>query len=170
MEEVSPQQNSELEKSRKQLLWQEEIARLEALGGPQPVDEEIKEVVVALNVNGITTLASCGGHADEKRNSGDMPWPWILVSGEQNGYGKIKALLTEFYNSRQVDEDIKLKVSSVEHGEFYLEGVQDENFAARLKQEGLSEEEKNELRVKLSQRQQEMKDFAEFLKAKFLNP
>ncbi len=38
-----------------------------------PVDNEIKNVVVGLNLNDITTVSSCGGHVDDGR----LAFPWI---------------------------------------------------------------------------------------------
>lgn len=38
-----------------------------------PVDEGIKNVVIGLNANGISTISSCGGHIEEDR----FAFPWV---------------------------------------------------------------------------------------------
>lgn len=40
-----------------------------------PIDEEIKDLVIALNVFNISTTASCEGHLDHS-----LPFPWISIS------------------------------------------------------------------------------------------
>lgn len=42
------------------------------------IDKGIKESVIALNVNGISTSQSCEGHAEVE--GGHRPWPWVEVS------------------------------------------------------------------------------------------
>ncbi len=45
----------------------------DALG--MPIDSKIKQVVIGLNANGITTTSSCGGH----KNRGVL-FPWVMCS------------------------------------------------------------------------------------------
>ncbi len=50
-------------------IWADHVT--DALG--MPIDPEIKEVVIGLNANGISTYASCGGHINDDRRE----FPWI---------------------------------------------------------------------------------------------
>lgn len=43
-------------------------------GAGYPIDKEIKGVVIALNLMGIETTASCGGHLDH-----GLSYPWIDI-------------------------------------------------------------------------------------------
>src|SRR5438128_2510552 len=63
-------------KSEKEINWQSKLAEVEgikdALG--RGLDNHIKEAVVALNLLGVHTSASCEGHIDHGR-----PSPWIEI-------------------------------------------------------------------------------------------
>ncbi len=180
----SPQYHiSNSEKSLKQSLWEQQVTSLSETEDSLPIDENIKEAIVALNVHGIHTIASCGGHITEERHTGDSLFPWILISNiDQKGddedqnrsdiallHSKLKAFLVEFYNGRQTEEGSRLKIDDVQYGEFILSSKVDEDSNEENKSRELTKEEKNDLVAKLSKRQQEMKDFGQFLKSKFLS-
>src|SRR5580692_619243 len=66
----------ELRRQEKTRAWLEKLTEIEhirdALGFP--IDEHIREAIVALNVSGIPTSASCEGHRDRAKGA-----PWIKV-------------------------------------------------------------------------------------------
>lgn len=68
-----------IDHAEKMKVWQEtreEVARMvDKLD--EPVDEGIKEGVVALRVNGFETNASCEGHVD--RGDHGKPYPWVDI-------------------------------------------------------------------------------------------
>lgn len=187
METTPRHQDSELEKSHKQKEWEKQIAFLREIEEDPSMDENIIETIAALNLNGIHTVASCGGHAVQERHTGDSPFPWVLIapSSEQEDQSpeaqqdrdrekcielkaNLEALLAEFYKDRQVEEDDKLRIGDEEPDQFSLSSLIDTNFNTRLADGELTEEEKKDLVGKLPKRQQEMKDFGQFLKSKFL--
>lgn len=51
-------------KDAKQKLWKEKLKELDKIVDNEgtPIDENIKETVVAFNLNGFPTIKSCGGH------------------------------------------------------------------------------------------------------------
>ena len=53
-------------RSQMQATWDEHLKELNTVidGLGMPMDEHIKEIVVGLNLNGIATDSSCGGHPD----------------------------------------------------------------------------------------------------------
>jgi len=217
-------------KSPRRLLWDQARAEVDQIADPtgRGIDEGIKETIVALNVNGISTAASCEGHTDSE-DFGQRPWPWVLVQapnepaerfeGEleairlaaaarkmtvsefthQEEYWEIvrqvsenpltteyqewekkneelrqfvSRLLTEFYKDRKTKEDIRLKTSDEpypHYGEFDLTSVTERGLIMSFLSKGLSDNERKELQEKLPARQQEMRDFADFLKRRFFS-
>jgi len=71
--------NEEL-KSEKEIQWEQKRKEIDKIidGAGQGIDEGIKETVVAFNLNGISTYASCEGHPEVR--GGHRPWPWIDVA------------------------------------------------------------------------------------------
>jgi hypothetical protein len=69
----SEQESEEIKKTR---AWKDKLAEIErtkdALGFP--VDEHIRETIVALNLSGFPTSASCEGHIDRARGA-----PWVRI-------------------------------------------------------------------------------------------
>ncbi|MFH1129559.1 MAG: hypothetical protein V1686_02380 [Patescibacteria group bacterium] len=140
-----------------------------------PIDKEIKDAVVALNVWGIPTSQSCEGHLQEKGAS----FPWIEVyapepGGWEEGGEKEKEwivenlkhrvktmeLLEEFYKDRETPFDAKLNFSNIGiYGGFRIQSMSVERMPI------ISDVEQKE---KLLIYQKEMNDFAKFLKNKFL--
>lgn len=179
MGEILEYQDSGFERSRKQILWEEQITSLNEVKTWPPIDENIKETLAALNVNGIRTIASCGGHMIQERKAGDTPFPWILASsggkiGNQSprehgneAHSAAEALLAEFYKVRHVEDSIKLEATPPAHGEFSLTSIADRQFLARLAKGELTEEERQDLVAKLPERQREIEEFGQFLKSRF---
>src|SRR5579884_4283252 len=58
--------------------WNALVAKFEKITDRlgMPIDDEIFEVVVALNALNITTVMSCGGHIDER----GLIMPWVYIS------------------------------------------------------------------------------------------
>lgn len=71
-------ENWEKDQKEKQDEWDITLRNLDFICDAleKPVDEEIKEVIVALNVNAIPTNGSCGGHIKEK----EMRFPYVMGS------------------------------------------------------------------------------------------
>jgi hypothetical protein len=76
---------SPLNSSEKEAAWVKEKQEVESIRDAMGmgIDEGIKEVVIALNLLGFKTAASCEGHVDENTGHG-LPFPWIdvMVDGE----------------------------------------------------------------------------------------
>ena len=172
----------------KQQEWQDKamtISRLtDKLG--RGLDDGIRDMVIALNAFGITTVQSCEGHRDHGR-----PYPWITCasdeaknlfqqSGEANArkdyqeaqnlkhraevlqgvlQGRLVHLLTRFYAHRHVAQERMLIVYARYPGTIILES----QGAASLIGEASDAQERG-----LALCQEEMRAFAEFLKAEFL--
>jgi len=167
-----PTPESGLEIADKHILWEKQIALLDRIEGWPPIDGNIKETIAALNINGIPTLASCGGHMLQERHTGDTPYPWVLISsqnreGENLSHGALQSLLVEFYKGRQTEDDIRLEVSGDNHGQISLASAINEDLLERLAEGKLTQKEKEGFIEKLPHRQKEMEDFGQFLKSRF---
>src|SRR5947208_415256 len=57
-------------------------------GAGYPIDKEIKDTVIALNLMGIETIASCGGHLDH-----GLSYPWVDI---QIYPSEVKKMMQEF--------------------------------------------------------------------------
>jgi glutathione synthase/RimK-type ligase-like ATP-grasp enzyme len=73
------------QQSNKNALWEAKESEInslvDALGAH--IDPGIKEAVIALNLLGINTIASCEGHMDEENGHGtDFPWIDVAASDE----------------------------------------------------------------------------------------
>lgn len=70
------------------LQWdqQKEAFRHAVDGLGKGIDESILELVVALNLSGVNTVASCGGHLDR-----GLPHPWIDIA-DKKAYDKAEEL------------------------------------------------------------------------------
>jgi hypothetical protein len=82
--------------------WNEAIEQFsrvtDTLG--KPIDTDIFEAVVALNLSGIITRQSCEGHL----NWG-LPYPWIEIQPELAQKYALHQLLSRFYEGRTIDFD-----------------------------------------------------------------
>jgi hypothetical protein len=69
----------ELIRQEKTTTWLEMLDKIERVCDMRgfPIDANIRETVVALNLSGITTSASCEGHSDRGRGA-----PWITVEAQ----------------------------------------------------------------------------------------
>ncbi|MCI0564993.1 MAG: hypothetical protein MN733_41530 [Nitrososphaera sp.] len=102
-----------------------------------PVDEGIKETVVALLVYRFPTTASCEGHLDW-----GLPYPWVEVrTPEPKGRRRSKAklqqwrlanlgqqrkmigLMSQFYDGRDAAFDARLICSSTAFGDFRIQSM-----------------------------------------------
>jgi hypothetical protein len=65
------------------------------------VDDEIKEIVIALNLSGIKTTASCEGHLDHGE-----PFPWVDIAIDMREAEKIEQEMS--YNEEQIKNEEEL--------------------------------------------------------------
>jgi hypothetical protein len=149
------------------------------------IDIGIKESIIALQVLGFTTTASCQGHLDHGNAA-----PWVNIGEkvprellikkrelkgllEENDAAKIRfitkknlknqirlmKLLDEFYRKREVSYDVRLVLNrSGIYGETSLESTGERFQVIRSKAEQ---------KEKLRQYRNEMKAFTDFLKKKY---
>jgi len=140
-----------------------------------PIDTEIKDAVVALNIWGVPTSQSCEGHLHKEGAS----FPWVEVyAPEPEGWKeneekerewtmenlknrvKTMELLEEFYKDRKTSFDARLNFSNIGiYGGFRVQSMGAETMSI-LADKGQKE--------KLTIYRREMNDFTKFLKAKFL--
>lgn len=132
----------------------------------KPVDEAIKESVVAFLASGFSTTGSCEGHLDH-----GTPYPWVEVyASEPEGWKEseqkqqewreanqasraaMQSLLEEFYENRTSDAETRLKMAGI--GVFGAYRIQS---PAEL----ISHESPDEAR--LHRYREEMNNFARFL-------
>ncbi|MDP1689710.1 MAG: hypothetical protein Q8L52_00685 [bacterium] len=144
------------------------------------IDEKIKGLVGALNRVGFPTTGSCQGHEDYR-----APAFWIKIGAEDlDGSLRIKMerLLTEFYENRLVEPDVKIETENANYG-FYIhnggeaykvwrEGVNE--IATKIankeetKERFINQEEKETRLTRLPIYQKEAEDFANFLNNKLV--
>ncbi len=174
------------EKSEKEKHWQKIIAKVETITDKlgKPIDEGIKESIIALTVFDINTDQSCEGHLDH-----GLPSPWISFDAKENEelWKKLKEVtkkedkeedaqirmvihkneiaerkklmpfLDEFYMDRHVPYDRGLIITSARRNTLESQGA------------GILEVEsdKSKKRIKMQEYQEEMKAFTDFLKRKY---
>jgi len=145
----------------------------------KPIDDGIKESVIAFMVNEFPTSSSCEGHLSDEPHRKRFSFPQVRVyapepegwreseekqrqwSEENAVYRKrIDKLLDEFYTGRDIDEEYKLIADPI--GIFNAFTIISEKDKI-----GLSQEE-NEIDV-LNKARQEISDFTNFLMDKFNN-
>lgn len=68
-------------------------------GAGYPIDQEIKETVIALNLMGIETISSCGGHLDH-----GLPYPWIEIQTYPPQIRKMMQELSEIQEQLNTEE------------------------------------------------------------------
>jgi len=143
------------------------------------IDQGIKETVVILNALDIPTSQSCEGHFQE-----GTPNPWIMIKAvnepknietieyqqwdkeNEKLHKKVLSLLEEFYQSKEADEDIRLKIDKIWKGGFRLYNGPDEEIAEEEFNK-LSDNKKSKLLLQIEKRQDEIQAFTEFLKKKY---
>jgi hypothetical protein len=166
----------EMAKEGKEKKWQEEALSVDKFTDKlgKPIEQGIKDVVIALRVNDFTPNQSCEGHITDKGSI--APWVEIFapeIEDWREDSEKIKqwtkanlklkqqmvALLKDFYQERVLPMEVKLHLERIGiYGAFRLKSIGAENLYL------LAYEEQKE-KVKIYQK--EMRDFAGFLKDKF---
>lgn len=166
-------------------LWEKTIQELRSINTDNEgleIEKGIIETVAAINLNGIPTIQSCGGHFEDdiKRTpyinvcapknensthptSGELNEPWKAEMFEENSKlrHQVVTLLTEFYSNRTTPHSIRLTISrSSEVGDFYIESLGGEDIPS------LPE---NEQKIMFEKCKKEMQDFTEFLKERFFS-
>lgn len=135
----------------------------DALG--KTVDPGIRETVAVLNLLGFRTRQSCEGHVNE-RGLG-LPTPWVDIDPSAQGNvaseQMMKRLLNDFHQSRESPEDTRIRW---ENGRIQVGDTHDnlESVRQRIGAGTLIGDDLQRLRVTLAARQQEMRDFTDFLK------
>jgi hypothetical protein len=159
---------------RRQDYWEQKREEVDHLadGLGNPIDEDIKESVVALRAHEFPTYASCDGHGSSGpwiQVEALAPEDWRESEAKQKEWqrenlrqrDRITELLNEFYRERQTPSDIRLALER--HGIFGAFRIQSAG-AEAIGDLSLSErQEKYRLYKK------EMDDFTEFLRMKFFN-
>lgn len=197
---ISLKYMSETAKLQKEQSWQEVASRFARVvdGVGCSIDDGILETVIALNVLGITTLASCEGHLDH-----GLAAPWIDVGNPQakplarSAYQKLNAVQqvpqSERQARREEAEEARLlakRLHWVEHQKVshYLDLFYGQHHAplearlilshaewsgiARLESHGASVQDvlaEDERAAKLLEYRQEMDAFADFLKSVYFD-
>jgi len=111
------------------------------------IDEGIFDTVVALNMAGVTTRASCEGHLDW-----GVPHPWIDIEADVAVKYRLHLLLSQFYTDRRDAPDFDCTLCF--HG--YRLRPQGAPYAELLSQD--------ELAKRLALYREEMAAFTTFLK------
>jgi hypothetical protein len=80
-----------------------------------PIDKEIKDIVIALNLMGIETIASCGGHLDH-----GLPYPWVDVRIYSAEAQKMMQELLDIQNKISKEEEfLQRKFPDLSYNDFY---------------------------------------------------
>lgn len=101
----------------KQEIWNAMSAEVDHWidGAGYPIDKEIKETVIALNLMGIETTASCGGHLDH-----GLSFPWIDI---QIYPPEVETMMQELSDIQEQvrNEEISLKIKfpTLSDNDFY---------------------------------------------------
>src|SRR3989344_656565 len=145
----------------KGLEWKEKSRRADKITDKlgEKIDEKIKEAVIALSILGLPTSASCEGHADWGISA-----PWLEIDELSDEFSRTaRELLDEFYASRKVGDNIRLQIKKFAGRFRIFNGGED----YRSVPENQTEEQKRELIERIARYQEEMKEFADFLKQKY---
>ena len=173
--------NPENERMMREIRWQELESKVEAIADQieEKVDPGIKNAVVGLLANEVNTTASCEGHEDRGTHApyidveaqdlsellrardanpdNDEILDQIKLKNAEEG-AKLQALVSEFYEGREVSTDAKLEIWKYDLGINRLQS------RGAIEQEGVLPE----VMVKnLKAYQEEMSAFTEFLKRRF---
>lgn len=80
-----------------------------------PIDKEIKDTVIALNLMGIETVASCGGHLDK-----DLSYPWVDIQVYPSEINKLIQEGIDIQEEIKIEEvSLKLKYPNLPYNDFY---------------------------------------------------
>jgi hypothetical protein len=119
-----------------------------------PIDKNIKQVVVALRYSGFNTTASCEGHLDH-----GFPYPWVDIrykdsKSRENKKRRLSKYIKQFYKTRESTHPLFLQ----DFADFRLQNVKWPRSAQKRK----SHEEPRSQRL-LVEYQKEMNEFTIFL-------
>lgn len=92
------------EQKQKEFAWDLQRMQIDQIADRlgQPIDEGIKDTIVALNLLNINTVQSCAGHfAEEQKHSG-LRTPYIDVEGKKNDV--LKAEVNALYDKIEINE------------------------------------------------------------------
>jgi len=100
---LSPALHAEKAHLSKQQMWDAMCADVDHWtdGLGRPIDKKIKEVVIALNMSGIKTEASCEGHLKH-----GFPYPWVDIEVNPTGSEKMRQKLSEI--DAQINQEEKM--------------------------------------------------------------
>lgn len=154
------------------VAWKEKMAALDAYGNNKeddvPIDENIKECTVALNMLGIHTTASCGGHIEGDRNS--FPMMQGILEDDAGGNSRARkevGVLLDTFNKGQNGENQLELLPEVTEG-YRIVSVSER---AGLEIEGSEEPaDKEKHRELVVEAQKTFQEFTDFLKNKFEEP
>ncbi len=183
-EKLHPEQNSE-DQTEKEAKWHELETQIseyaDALG--MPVDEGIKETVIALTALGFPTVQSCEGHSDRGN-----PFPWVTIEypdePEENKFineDSEKDYTPEYKEWMKNNSVLQKKIDELiaEFNEKRTETAEEVRLRNRFGQvcsdtrefpysdEGMATVKQAQFRALLSERQKEMHAFTAYLKEKF---
>ncbi len=134
-------------------------------GEDVPIDEEVKECVAALNVLGMQTTASCGGHP-EKDGLGFPVVQGILEKYPDENHSpreKVQALIDEFNSGRTTPFTMRLHPEVIDG--FRIESIVSEE-GERMMAKNESGYDRQKMKELILGAQAEFHAFADFLKQK----
>lgn len=169
--------------SPKELLWQTKLTEVRNFRdrAGQPVDKGIEDTVTVLNLLNFRTIYSCEGHVN---NPGDLS-PSIQIQQEKNPVEEalilnkqINKLIVDFYRQKVPDKDSFIRTRVI-NGIIFLDAGPDDDYEANLNKfiigpdettmKNVTPEEMNQRINILSDRQQEMREFTDYLKKIFFS-
>jgi hypothetical protein len=100
-----------------EVIWKQKRAEIDKIvdGAGRGIDEGIKETIVALNLNGISTAASCEGYPNVD-DAGQRPWPWVLVQASDE---PAERFIGQQAALRKTAEEHNMTVEELERSELY---------------------------------------------------
>jgi len=137
----------------KRQAWQKVLDRAFRVKRSFRLDAKIESIVLALNENGVHTTQSCEGHMGH-----GFAYPWVRIMEED--CGTLEHFLEAFYQQRLVLYDRMLQIEHLLTDEYMLRPH------GAILQKSRDSAERS---AKLKEYQQEMQDFALFLKEKFFD-
>lgn len=103
------------EKVDKKKIWEKSVKELDFIADRlgMPIDENIKEAVVGMNLNGLPTTGSCGGHTGERYN-----FPYLM--GQADGEPEYR-FINEAEIIKKLSGDSTLPVGEIRRN-IYMDG------------------------------------------------
>ncbi|MEA3453138.1 MAG: hypothetical protein U9Q96_02260 [Patescibacteria group bacterium] len=226
--ELEPKIETEEEKNKeKEILWDKKAQEIEEIRDreDQPIDEKIKEVIIALQLLDINTEGSCEGH--DKKEGAAAPWVDVVASGQpknrfigqeevfqrvaekynvlaedlrenkdyeewlneaineasDNGeteeykewreinevlQDKTENILKEFYQFQDISMENRFVIIPIAEGGFRIVCGEKDYQLTEIDRKEMSEAEKKAFRKRLTQNQETMKKFGNFLKGRII--